>query len=169
MKTLHSHTIQLCKLSTVNDLQYVAKQMTALLLTCLQPLLLNRLNLLQPRAKASTPFSVIESHHEILISSKFWNDRRNKQNCNCWAFKCDNGKVNPLTGQPSAKFFKLLSVMLIHDSKLIAVNLEQCLLIAYIAWSVTFLQSDRSNRSILWQCWASVLKGEYILFNRFNP
>lgn len=37
------------------------------------------------------------------------------------------------TGQPSATFFKLLSVMLIHDSKLIAVNFAQCLLIAYIA------------------------------------
>lgn len=66
------HTSQLCRLSSVNDLQYVAKQITASLLTCLQPLLLNRLNLLQPRAKASTPFSVIESHQEMLISNKLW-------------------------------------------------------------------------------------------------
>lgn len=65
------HTSQLCKLSTVNDLQYVAKQMTALLFTCLHPLLLNRLNLVQPRASASTPFSVIDSHHEMFISNKF--------------------------------------------------------------------------------------------------
>lgn len=65
-------TSQLCKLSTVNDLQYVAKQITALLLTCLHPLLLNRRNLVQPRASASIPFSVIESHHEMFISSKFF-------------------------------------------------------------------------------------------------
>lgn len=65
------HTSQLCKLSTVNDLQYVAKQITALLLTCLHPLLLNRRNFVQPLASASMPFSVIESHHEMFISSKF--------------------------------------------------------------------------------------------------
>lgn len=64
-------TSQLCRLRTVRDLQYVAKHITALLLTCLHPLLLKRRNLLQPRASASTPFSEIASHHDILISSKF--------------------------------------------------------------------------------------------------
>lgn len=37
------------------------------------------------------------------------------------------------------------------------VNLLQCLLIACVDTSVTFLQSDKSKRSILWQCCANVL------------
>lgn len=75
-----------------------------------------------------------------------------------WAKQMGRERQVQLTGHPSATFFKLLSLILTHDSKLIAVNFEQCLLIAYMAWSVIFLQSDRSSRSILWQCWASVLR-----------
>lgn len=48
--------------------------------------------------------------------------------------------------------------MLTHDSRLIDVIFAQCLLMACVAWSVIFLQSDKSKRSMLWQCWASVLK-----------
>lgn len=91
----HLHTSQLCKLSTVNDLQYVAKQTTALLLTCLHPLLLNRLNLGQPRDSASTPFSVIESHHEIFISNKF---------CLLFIFGCGRRKKKCVLINASAKF-----------------------------------------------------------------
>lgn len=69
-----------------------------------------------------------------------------------YVFSMGTLEIMQRTGHPSATFFKLLSVILTHDSKLIEVNFEQCLLIAYIAWSVIFLQSDKSNRSMLWQC-----------------
>lgn len=62
-----------------------------------------------------------------------------------------------LTGQPSEIFLRLLSVTLTHDSRFIDVSFAQCLLIAWMDWSVIFLQSDKSSRSTLWQCWASVL------------
>lgn len=92
-------TSQLCKLSTVNDLQYVAKQITALLLTCLHPLLLNRRNLVQPRASASIPFSVIESHHEMFISSKFFSfENKYSGNSNGNISHGNNGNHEPKRG-----------------------------------------------------------------------
>jgi len=70
------------------------------------------------------------------------------------------------TGQPSDKYFKLLSVMLEHECKLMAVSLEQYLLMDCVDISVIFLQSDRSKCSILWQWFARVLK--YIHSYRIN-
>lgn len=50
---------------------------------------------------------------------------------------------------PSDIAFKLLSVILTHDSKFIDDNFEQLLLIANVDESVIFLHADKSKRSIL--------------------
>lgn len=61
---------QLCKFNTSIPGQKFAKKITALSFICLQPLLLNLFILLQPLARASTPFSVTKLHQEIFNSVK---------------------------------------------------------------------------------------------------
>lgn len=75
-----------------------------------------------------------------------------------WIAESANKIIWKLTGQPSEISLRLLSLILTHDSRFIDVIFAQCLLIACAAWSVIFLQSDKSNRSMLWQCCASVLE-----------
>ena len=65
---------------------------------------------------------------------------------------------NILTGQPSDKYFKLLSVIIEHDSKLIEDSKVQCRLRDSIEKSVIFLHSDKSKCSIFGQCCANVLE-----------
>lgn len=122
----------------------------------LHPLPLNFFNLWQPRANASTPFSVIWWHHDTFISTKFYKEKQtnerkiNKTNHQTLQFRLSH------TGQPSDIAFKLISDILTHDSKLIEFNLLQCRLSACVDESVIILQSDKSKCSILWQCCASV-------------
>lgn len=115
------------------------------------PLLLNFFILLQPRARASTPFSVIKWHHETFISKIFCEYRR---------FVLKNHHVHfvrMLTGHPSESDFNDKSVIWEHDSSEIAANFEQCLLSGSVAASEILLHSVKSKCSMLWQCWANVL------------
>lgn len=66
--------------------------------------------------------------------------------------------ISRLTGQPSDIYFKLSSVILEHDCKLIAANLTQFLLIDCVDISVIFLHSDKSKFSMLGQWNANVLQ-----------
>lgn len=145
-------TSQLCKLRHSISLQYVDRQMTASSFICLHPLALNRFNLPQPRANASTPLCDIKWHHDTLISVKFYNYGTNINAKHYIIEKFLN------TEHPSEIALRLLSVMCTHDSRFIDVNFGQCLLIEFIDESVIFLQSDKSSRSTLWQYWANVLR-----------
>lgn len=111
---------------------------------CSSPLLLNFLILLQPRARASTPFSVIKLHHETLISKIFCEKSYIKK---IFTFLKDM-----LTGHPSDKDFNDKSVIWEHDSKEMTANFGQCLLSGSVAASEIFLQSVKSKCSMLWQC-----------------
>lgn len=117
-----------------------------------QPLLLNFLILLHPRASASMPFSVIRWHHETLISKIFCCATIKRKLLDTWSIKT----VLSLTGHPSDKDFSDKSDICEHDSSETLVSLLQCLLSGSVAASVIFLHSVKSKCSILWQCWARV-------------
>lgn len=123
-------TLHPWRFTTSNWWQNLAKQMTALLVTCLHPLLIKLFNLGQPLDKASMPFSVILLHQLMLICVKF--------------------------GQPSLKAFKELSVMAPQPSRFSFCNFEQCRDRAVQVESVSFLQAFKLRSSTFGHNWARV-------------
>lgn len=122
-------TLQPKKLTTSNSLQNSAKHTTAVDVICLQPLLMKVFSLGQPRASASTPFSVMALHQLIFM----W------VNCR----------------QPSLRAFSERSEIAEQLSRFNLCSLLQCVESAWHVTSVSFLQPLRLRSSTLGQEWAS--------------
>lgn len=118
------------KFITSKCLQNLAKHITALEVTCLHPFDIKLFSLGHPRAKASTPFSVILQHQLTLIWVRL--------------------------GHPSLKAFSDISVIAAQLSKFSFWSLLQYLEKALHVESVNFLQPFRFRSSTLGHCWARV-------------
>lgn len=117
-------------MTTSNCWQNLAKQIRALEVIWLHPLLIKLFNLVHPLARASTPFSVIELHQLMLM----------------WVSD----------GQPSLSAFKDKSVIAEQLSKFSRCSLLQCRDNDWHVASVSFLQPFRLRSSTLGHNWANV-------------